>query len=201
MTILARCSSVLFFIALMGCASGTNAQSGEQPPRTVSEYADLPQELRQLTLDLVNSLSPEQVQAANLHHRLHPEYGGTHCERGEGLSWVQLSEPQQQMLRRTWEIVLEYREAHRSPGSPDPGAIEKAELFGVGYAVLDRPSGSTTMLMVQAQRYPMSTTFSVDLPGVAALPPAVQQDGIDLAATGAIRVPTPEELQEEAPES
>jgi len=146
-----------------------------------------------LVMDFMQSLTEEQVREANLHHRLHPEYGGTHAKPGEGLAWNELTEAQQQMLRRLWDIFLERRERMNAvrpsgaPSPPEPGPIDTGEIFGVGYAVTEDRDGVHTTLYATAQRYPVATYFQVRLPGIVSLPAGLQREGIDLRASGALR--------------
>jgi len=184
MTIARHCVIGVMLIVVAGCSGAprTPARTAAATP-SVGRIATLQRDLNALTQDFIKSLTAAQVREANLHHRLHPEFGGTHGKPGEGLSWDELSASQQEMLRSMWEAKL----AGSRRGMPrEPGPMEKAEVFGVGYAVLQRSHGTATTLHLCSQRFPLATTFRVDLPGIPPLPPAVQQEGIDLAATGAI---------------
>ena len=196
-------------IVVGGCSSAPKmAPVGHAPsppgqsPRAGGEQIALATEHDALVYELIASLSPEQVRRANLHHRLHPEYGGTHCKRGEGLGWQELNQKQQEILRRLWEMTSEQMGRMRAqwtgtgPGPSEPGTMENTELFGVGYGIMERRDGVHTTLHVASQRYPVATSLEVHLPGTPALPAAVQQEGIDLRATGAYEPPG-EETQEQ----
>ena len=184
MTIARHCVIGLMLVVVAGCSGAPKTPPRMAAPAPSAErMTTLQRDLNALTQDFIKSLTAAQVREANLHHRLHPEFGGTHGKPGEGLSWDELNSSQQEMLRSMWEAKL----AGSRRGVPRaPGPMERAEVFGVGYAVLQRSHGPTTTLHLLCQRFPLSTTFRVDLPGLPPLAPPVQQEGIDLAATGVI---------------
>ena len=208
------CVMLVWMILLAGCsaapqrAAKRSAPTPPVPSSPAGQLVAVAMEQDELLRTFFESLTAEQVRAANLHHRLHPEYGGTHCKPGEGLAWGKLTEVQQQTLDRLWEIHAEWRQRQQAaapPGAPQPpapGPIEKGELFGVGYSVTQDPDGVHTILLALSQRYPVVVPLELRLAGTPPLPPAVQQEGIDLAATGAYQPVTMEQIRarrQEAP--
>ena len=201
------CVVLLWVIVAAGCSRAPQREVKRSTPAAPWPSSRIGQEIAaatdrdELLRGLFESLTADQVRAANLHHRLHPEHGGTHCKPGEGLAWGELTEAQQQVLERLWQMHSERRQAQQAvgppgaPQRPEPGSIEKGEIFGVGYAVTEDPDGPHTILHMLSQRYPVAVTLELRLPGSPPLPPAIQQEGIDLVATGAYQPVSMEELR------
>ena len=174
------CVGVLLSPALLlGCSSAvrTPSRSGQVQAAT-DPAAQAAAERDQLAIEFVSSLTTEQAALAN--------------ETEGGLSWAGLTQAQQTVLRRLWEINHDLLTTvgnvpEKAKGILNPGPIETAKVVRVGYALVPEETKQRTLYRFECRRYPVSTAFEGTVLKPRALTAALSAHGINFSETGEVR--------------
>lgn len=172
------CAVLILTVALLaGCQAARTVAPRDQGQRETDLASQWAAERERLAVEFAASLTADQVATAN---------------GAEGLKWPALTQDQRTILSRLWEInhdllVTVGKVPEKAPDVLNPGPLQEAKVFKVGYAFVPEETKEWTLYRFQSQRYPVSTPFDGTVRKARSLTPGLSAHGINFSETGEVR--------------